>query len=146
MLFLIVSAVRDPTVSAPSSSKTVARTIAHRYEIDLEETEVAQALATSSAFCQQTPLERLSRHTSAIVVGIKQRKERANDEDVGVLCQHLALYDIDRASLLKDLFSALACTDNEILHARTTYLYMLVLYHLRTTRWARHIGLYATKR
>ncbi len=46
--FLIVSAVRAPTVIAPSISNIVPNIIACLYEIDLDETLVAQAFATSS--------------------------------------------------------------------------------------------------
>lgn len=46
--FLMVSAVLAPTVIAPSISNIVPNTIACLYEIDLEETLVAQAFATSS--------------------------------------------------------------------------------------------------
>jgi hypothetical protein len=46
--FLIVSAVRAPTVIAPNISKTVPNTIACLYVMDLDETLVAQAFATSS--------------------------------------------------------------------------------------------------
>ena len=49
MPFLIVSAVRAPTVMAPSISNMVPKTMACRYEMEREETLVAQALATSSA-------------------------------------------------------------------------------------------------
>lgn len=48
MPFLMVSAVRAPTVMAPSISNIVPNIIACLYEIDLDETLVAQALATSS--------------------------------------------------------------------------------------------------
>jgi hypothetical protein len=48
MLFLIVSAVREPTVMAPSISNIVPRTIACLYVIDRDETLVAQEFATSS--------------------------------------------------------------------------------------------------
>jgi hypothetical protein len=48
MPFLIVSAVRAPTVIAPNISNMVPNIIACLYEIDLEETLVAQAFATSS--------------------------------------------------------------------------------------------------
>jgi len=46
--FLIVEAVRAPTAKAPVISKTKHRIMACRYVTDREETEVAQALATSS--------------------------------------------------------------------------------------------------
>ena len=48
MPFLIVSAVRAPTVIAPSISNMVPNIIACLYEMDLDETLVAQAFATSS--------------------------------------------------------------------------------------------------
>jgi len=48
MPFLIVSAIRDPTVMAPSISKMVPKIIACLYEMDLDETLVAHAFATSS--------------------------------------------------------------------------------------------------
>ena len=46
--FLIVSAVRAPTVMAPSISNMVPNIIACLYEMDLDETLVAQEFATSS--------------------------------------------------------------------------------------------------
>jgi hypothetical protein len=49
MPFLIVSAVREPTVMAPSISKMVPKIMAWRYDTERDETDVAQALATSSA-------------------------------------------------------------------------------------------------
>ena len=49
MPFLMVCAVRAPTVIAPSISNTAPNIIACLYEMDLEETLVAQAFATSSA-------------------------------------------------------------------------------------------------
>ncbi len=48
ILFLMVEAVRAPTVMAPSISKMAPKTIACRYVMDREETLVAQLLATSS--------------------------------------------------------------------------------------------------
>ncbi len=51
MPFLMVSAVRAPTVMAPSISKMVPNTMAWRYEMDRDDTDVAQELATSSARC-----------------------------------------------------------------------------------------------
>ncbi len=47
MPFLIVSAVLAPTVMAPSISKMVPKIMACRYEMDLDETLVAQVFATS---------------------------------------------------------------------------------------------------
>ena len=90
MPFLMVSAVRAPTRMAPSNSKIVPKTMACLYEIDLEDTLVAQALATSS----MKPLElgpRAFRQilTCSVVVGIEHGKERANHEHVGILVQHL---------------------------------------------------------
>ena len=52
--FLMVSAVLAPTVMAPSSSKMVARTMAHLYEMDLEDTLVAHEFATSSGRVLET--------------------------------------------------------------------------------------------
>ena len=52
--FLMVSAVLAPTVMAPRSSKMVARTMAHLYEMDLEETLVAHEFATSSVGASET--------------------------------------------------------------------------------------------
>jgi hypothetical protein len=49
MTFLIVSAVRPPTVIYPTISKTVPRTMACLYVTDRDETLVAQEFATSSA-------------------------------------------------------------------------------------------------
>ena len=46
--FLIVSAVRAPTAKAPVNSKHRQSTMACRYVTEREETDVAQALATSS--------------------------------------------------------------------------------------------------
>jgi len=46
--FLIVEAVRAPTARAPVISKTKHRAMACRYVTDREDTDVAQALATSS--------------------------------------------------------------------------------------------------
>jgi hypothetical protein len=46
--FLMVEAVRAPTAKAPVISKTKHRSIACRYVTEREDTEVAQALATSS--------------------------------------------------------------------------------------------------
>jgi hypothetical protein len=48
MPFLIVEAVRAPTAKAPVISKIKHRTMACRYVTEREDTEVAQALATSS--------------------------------------------------------------------------------------------------
>ena len=48
MPFLMVSAVRAPTATAPTVSKMVPHTMAHRYEMERDETDVAHALATSS--------------------------------------------------------------------------------------------------
>jgi hypothetical protein len=92
MPFLIVSAVLAPTVIAPNISKIVPKTIACLYEMDLDDTLVAQALATSSERLissralwgdQSEPL------TGTIVEGIEHSKERPNDEDVGILVEHL---------------------------------------------------------
>lgn len=46
--FLIVDAVRAPTAKAPVISKTKHKSMACRYVTEREDTEVAQALATSS--------------------------------------------------------------------------------------------------
>lgn len=92
MPFLMVSAVRAPTVMAPNISKIVSRIIACRYVMDLDETLVAQELATSSI--------RLSVHgncdkkwselrTCSIIVGIEHGKQSANHKNVGVLVQRL---------------------------------------------------------
>ena len=94
MPFLMVSAVREPTVMAPSISKMVPRTIACLYEMDLDETLVAQEFATSSARKVSILLpmgkgrEAAEIPTCTIVEGIEQGKQGANGKDVGVLVEH----------------------------------------------------------
>lgn len=72
--FLIVSAVRAPTVMAPSISKIVPKIMACRYVMEREETLVAQALATSSVYVSIPGLVMDGvtgrRRTGAIVVGV----------------------------------------------------------------------------
>jgi len=61
--------------------------------MDLEETLVAQALATSSvtgvSVLSYSSLEpRAARLTRAVVVGVKHGEEGADHKDVGVLGEH----------------------------------------------------------
>ena len=87
--FLIVSAVRDPTSTAPRTSKIVPRTIACRYETDRDETEVAHALATSSAGQgERQDISCSQSLTGTVVVRVEQREEGADREDVVVLAEN----------------------------------------------------------
>ncbi len=89
MPFLIVSAVRAPTVIAPSISNIVPKIIACLYEIDLEETLVAQAFASSSKLSVSVAYSGCSEIlTCTIVVRIEHGKKGADDKDIGILVEH----------------------------------------------------------
>jgi hypothetical protein len=98
MLFLMVSAVRAPTVMAPTISKMVPRTMAWRYETEREDTDVAHALATSSGvwLVRVLQVSDWRQHTSTVVVGVEQGEEGANGEDIVVLGE-LRHGDVDTA-------------------------------------------------
>jgi len=84
MPFLIVSAVRAPTVIAPSISKIVPNIIACLYVIDLEESLVAHAFATSSiksiSICPRSQRSVPSLLTCTVVVRIEHGKKGADDK------------------------------------------------------------------
>lgn len=88
--FLIVEAVRAPTAKAPVISKTKHRSMACRYVTDREDTEVAQALATSSIarsgheYHGAGGVER----TCTIVERFKKRKHCAKGKNVSILGHH----------------------------------------------------------
>ena len=96
MPFLIVSAVRAPTATAPTNSKMVPRTIAWRYEMDREETLVAQELATSSENMQR--LVEVNQYridcmllTCTVVECIKHSKQCANGKYIIVLVESILM-------------------------------------------------------
>ena len=91
MPFLMVEAVLAPTVSAPVTSKIRQRIMACWYVTEREETLVAQAFATSSVKMVRGVLYSTvsEQRTGTVVVGLKQGKEGADGEDIGVLVKHL---------------------------------------------------------
>ena len=78
---------------APSISNMAAQTIAHRYEMDLDDTLVAHEFATSSKR-MSIPSARIEDEdsdtilTCTVVVRIKESKESANGKDISVLVKN----------------------------------------------------------
>ena len=85
----------------------VAQTIAHLYEIERDDTLVAQAFATSSVESVNGAadvqwIHRMNRLTGTVVVGIEESEEGADDENVSELvdCHLWVLFSIEQGLCL----------------------------------------------